>query len=61
MRKGDEGGVEEKTWMMTLVHIDVHVRARPIGVVGGAGRESNACFCFVARQFGDSHFTFHKK
>jgi hypothetical protein len=28
--------------MMTLVHIDVHVRAPPIGVVGGAGRESNA-------------------
>ena len=46
MRKGDEGGVEERTWMMTLVHIDVHVRARPIGVVGGAGRESNACFLF---------------
>ena len=42
VRKADEGGVEERTWVMTLVHIDVHVRARPIGVVGGAGRESNA-------------------
>jgi hypothetical protein len=32
--------------MMTLVHIDVHVRAPPIGVVGGAGRESSAYLYF---------------
>ena len=41
MHKVDEGGIEERTWVMMLVHIDVHVRARPIGVVGGVGRELN--------------------